>query len=298
MNPSITVLEIILQQAPTCGCISLLHLLSPMISTRNNTVSAAVILPLIPRSLLSPRFCFWQGSLYDDRKVCEKTMVPVPTLPCWHPCNFYRDTTFTLRFVLSAKYNWRQPPANCFKELVTTQLLLSHGFSSPHLRISIMSSGSELTGTCLDLVCTHLVQFNFSWDHRGCGFLGSGTLPTHLSDNLCGHCSVIFEILVIFEPTPCACSLLGAICGPALCSAQPAPVHLHCVMWTGAHDASAWCLWERRPRYTGAVAGPRMGRCPLNSYSTAERRIMSIRGLKIRMQKAVLCNCAWLHACL
>lgn len=65
-----------------------------------------------------------------------------------------------------------------------------------------MSSGSELTGTCLDMVCTHLVQFSFSWDHRGCGFLGSGTLPAHLSDNLCGHILVIFELPTSFAFYP------------------------------------------------------------------------------------------------
>lgn len=39
-----------------------------------------------------------------------KPTVPVPTLACWHPYNFYRHTTFIVCFVLSDKYRYRRKP--------------------------------------------------------------------------------------------------------------------------------------------------------------------------------------------
>lgn len=94
-------------------------------------------------------------------------------------------------------------PNNCLKELVTTQLLLSRGFSSPQLGISIMSSGLQTTGSCLDMVCTYLVQFSFSWNNGGCGFLSSSILTAHLSDNLYGHLIVIFEQPTCYDCVSC-----------------------------------------------------------------------------------------------
>lgn len=94
------------------------------------------------------------------------------------------------------------------------------------------------------------------------------------------------------------CSLLSAICGPALCSAQPAPEHLRWVAWTGARGASSCCLWERRPRCTGAAAGPRTGSCLWKSYNTAEKEDYERHRVKDKDAKGCLRNYAWLYACL
>lgn len=82
---TLSALEIILQQAPTCVCFSFLHPLSPREPSRNPTGSAAVILPLISNSTVIPffllqYFCLRRGSSHHDRKACLKTTVPVPTL--------------------------------------------------------------------------------------------------------------------------------------------------------------------------------------------------------------------------
>lgn len=80
---------------------------SPAVScdpNRNNTGSAAVILPLISNSTVIPFFpptvllFLRQGSLIPDRR--RQCLFQ----PCRHPYNFYNKTAFALFFVLSAKY--------------------------------------------------------------------------------------------------------------------------------------------------------------------------------------------------
>lgn len=141
---------------------SLLFFFSPAVShdlNRNNTGSTALILPLIPVILFSS----YSGFVYD-REVYIMTEGyawgrQCLFQPCWHPYNFHHKTTFTLFFVLSAKYR-HHPQSSRAKQLFKgigdnsiAALLVLFLISS----VSSNYSGSEMTGACLDEVYTHLV---------------------------------------------------------------------------------------------------------------------------------------------
>lgn len=170
--------------------------------------------------------------------------------------------------------------------MVTTQLLPATSFSSPQLWLPIMSSGNKMTrdmlGLLLHLPCQ--VQFFLEWwerqilqalcsDHSplwrpvGIFYLFHSALYAALW----GLFLHIVKPLILDRTDGCissyihlisTSSLLWAICGPALCSVLPAPVHLHWVRWTEVHGASSCCLWVHRPQCTGAAAGPHRDMCP------------------------------------
>lgn len=61
-----------------------------------------------------------------------------------------------------------------------------------------------MTGTCSDMVSTHLVKLCFSRNNRRCGLLGSSSLTAHLSDNLVGHFTAMFQHpTFFFFSSPC-----------------------------------------------------------------------------------------------
>lgn len=171
--------------------------------------------------------------------------------------------------------------------MVTTQLLLATScFHTSAVNINYVFR-SKMTGTCWGVFLAYLVEFSFSWNDGWCRFLSPYVLTTHFSDNLLWDLQWISQLPAFFEEImhtvkglsgefwqhkPSTCVSLWAICGPALCFAQPAPAHLRWAGWNGAHGASSCCLWVHRPQCTGTAAGPHRGMRPWNSYSTVGSR--------------------------